>query len=150
MENISVLSSCLSVCDTVRQPKLWNFSRVWIFFKNLSKLWFTSNCPVIKCTLPKAIKDNTGCIKTPLRNVCIAFCRTQRLPIGTPLALGKTVGVPAQVTGATLPSFFDTSFLLSLLPSREPWASPRARYSPVLPTSHRIFPVLLYSLATDL
>ena len=91
MEDTSVLSSCLSVYlwrGTIAQAvKL--LKSVDFLLKLVDNFDLHLNCPVPNCTVPKGNKEQTSCKKTPLRNVCIAFCRTQQLTIGTPLALLK-------------------------------------------------------------
>jgi hypothetical protein len=50
MEDTSVLSSSLSVCDTVRQPKLLNF------LKLVDNFDLHLNCPVPNCTVSEGDK----------------------------------------------------------------------------------------------
>jgi hypothetical protein len=141
------LSVCLWHGTTAQALKL--FKSVDFILKLVDNFDLHLDCPITKCSVPKAIKNKQAakngvakCVYCVLQNAMASYWHS--------IGLTKAVGVPAQVTGKTLHSFFDTSFFLSLLPSRGPWTTPRACYSPLLPTSYGTFPVLVYSLATDL
>ena len=147
MEVISVLciclsvSVCLSVCDIVRQHKLLDFQECRLSLKTCRQIVISIQT-VSQQTAPSwGPRKDKPAAKNAVA-ICVHCCvKTQLLSVGTPLAL-RTVSVcQCEELARSRLHFFDTSILLSLLLSREPWTSSRACYFPVLPTCHGISPV---------